>query len=258
MASVSRDTRDGRWLARWRDPGGRQRKKSFTRKVDAQRWLDQLRADQHRGQYIDPIAGKVRVRDFASTWLEGLSHLKPSTRERYRIAVDRHVLPEWGGWALGDLRHTDVSAWVARLVAAGLKPGTVRQTHRVLSMMLDSAIKDGRIARNPARGVILPRQVREEPRFLTVDEVGRLVRAAGPNGLAIAVLAFTGLRFGELSALRVNRVDLQRCRLTVAESCTEIGGRLTWSTPKNHQSRSVPFPKSLAADLAVQLGGEVP
>ena len=258
MASVSRDTRDGRWLARWRDPGGRQRKKSFTRKADAQRWLDQLRADQHRGQYIDPAAGKSKVADQAARWLGGLAHLKKSTYERYRVAVENHVIPSFGSWTLGEVRHSDVASWVAQMSERGLKPGTVRQTHRVLSLIFDSAVKDGRIARNPAAGVALPRQVRAEPRVLTAVEVADLVAAAGDEGLSVAVLAFTGLRFGELAGLRVKRVDLLRRRLVVAESVTEVSGRLVWSTPKTHQTRSVPFPNSLASSVEQLTDGRGP
>lgn len=249
MASVSRDTRDGRWLARWRDPGGRQRKKSFARKVDAQRWLDQLRADQHRGQYVDPGGAKVKVATQADRWLAGLGHLKISTLARYKVAVDVHIGPTWGSWALGDIRHSDVAGWIARLAESGLKPGTIRQTHRGLSLILDSAVKDGLIARNAARGVTLPRQIRQEPRFLSGSEVAAMVSNAGAEATSIAVLAFTGLRFGELAGLRVKRVDMLRGRLVVAESVTEVGGRLVWSTPKTHQTRSVPFPRSLADSI---------
>jgi hypothetical protein len=103
MAGVAKDPRDGRWLARWRDPGGKQRKKSFDRKVDAQRWLDQMRADTHRGQYIDPRAGTVLVGDLARTWADGrpgsstrLSHLKESTAATYRGIVKVHILPAFG------------------------------------------------------------------------------------------------------------------------------------------------------------------
>lgn len=59
MAHVTRNSRDDGSLARWWDPAGRQRKKSFTRKVDAQRWLDQMLSDLHRGRYIEPAAAKV-------------------------------------------------------------------------------------------------------------------------------------------------------------------------------------------------------
>jgi integrase len=260
MAAVVRDDRDGRWLARWRDPGGRQRKKSFTRRVDAQRWLDQLQASAHRGQYIAPAAGKTKLVDVAAGWGAGLAHLKPSTRARYRSILRYHVVPQWGTWSVGDIRRSEVTAWIAELVESGRRPGTVRQIHRVLSLVLDVAVDDALIGQNPAARVRLPRQVRAEPCFLSAEEVARLAAAAdrngnGPDGLVVAVLALTGLRFGELAALRVARVDLTRRRLAVAESVTEVGGTLVWTTPKSHQTRSVPFPPSLLPALTDQSSG---
>jgi hypothetical protein len=202
MASVSRNPKDPGWQARWRDPGGRQRKKNFTRKVDAQRWLDQMQAERHRGQYVDPRAGKVRVSEVAEGWARGLTHLKVSTATRYRGLMCGHILPRFGAWAVADLRHSDVRDWVNDLSASGLSAGTVRQAHRVLSLILSESVKDGRIARNVAAGVQLPRAVRADPRFLDADEVARLIAGAGTNGLSIAVLAFCGLRFGELAVLQ--------------------------------------------------------
>ncbi|MGL5828804.1 MAG: tyrosine-type recombinase/integrase, partial [Angustibacter sp.] len=161
--------------------------------------------------------------------------MKASTRARYQRIVRKHIVPTWGDWPLGAVSHSDVASGLSELSTAGLRPGTVRQVHRVLSLILDAAVRDGRIGQNPAAGVRLPRQVRDEPRFLTAEEVGRLAAAAGPSGLVVLVLAFTGLRFGELAALKVRRVDFTRRRLLVAESVTEVGGRLEWSTPKTHE-----------------------
>lgn len=258
MAAVTRDGRDGRWLARWRDPTGRQRKKSFSRKIDAQPWLYQMQAASHRGQYIDPAAARLRIAAYAHTWLAGQSHLKPSTTARYASIVRVHIEPTWGRWALGEVRHSDVTGWLGQLVAGGAAPGTVRQVHRVFSMVLDAAVADGRIAQNPAGKVRLPAQVREEPRFLTAGEVAGLVVCAGEQGVVVAVLAFTGVRFGELAALKVRRVDLTRHRLTIAESVTEIGGRLSWTTPKTHHTRTVPFPPRLRAPLEAACLGKSP
>ena len=187
-----------------------------------------------------------------------MAHLKPSTAARYASIVRVHIEPQWGRWSLGEVRHSDVTAWVGRLVAGGSKPGTVRQIHRVLSMIFEAAVADGRIATNPAAKVRLPSPVRGEPRFLTAGEVTDLVRHSGDEGISVAVLAFTGLRFGELAALRVRRVDLGRHRLTIAESVTEVGGRLSWTTPKTHHTRSVPFPPSLLGPIQSLCAGKVP
>lgn len=156
MAKVTKDPRDGRWLARWRDLEGRQRKKSFPRRVDADRFLTALTAEQHRGTYVDPSAGKVTVAVWADRWAGGLSHLKVSTAARYRSILRVHIMPRWGRWPIGAVTHADVGAWVSDLTGQGLAPGSVRQVHRVLSLVLDVAVRDGRLARNPATGVRCP------------------------------------------------------------------------------------------------------
>ena len=92
MASVGRDSRNGHWIARWRDPSGSQRKKSFARKVEAQRWLDQLLSEMHRGSYIDPSGAKTLVATYAQRWRDNLTHLKPSTLERYQ-GICSHAHP---------------------------------------------------------------------------------------------------------------------------------------------------------------------
>ncbi len=185
MASVGRDLRNGRWLARWRDPAGRQHKKSFRRKIDAQRWLDQMQAEMHRGQYIDPAGAKLRVGTFAESWAAGLGHLKPSTRERYRGIVRKHIVPTWGTWPLGSVAHSDVATWLAELSDSGLRPGTVRQVHRVLSLILDAAVQDGRIGRNPAAGGTAPAprtQRAQVPHRRPGGQAGGCGRSLGADG----------------------------------------------------------------------------
>lgn len=151
-----------------------------------------------------------------------------------------------------------VARWVADLTAAGLSASSVRQAHRVLSLILREAVRAKRLPANPAERVALPRVVKTEPRFLTAQDVARLADEAGPDRLLVLLLAFTGLRFGEVAALRAGRVDLMRRRLTVAESVTEVNGRATFGTPKNHQRRAVPVPRFLADELAATLAGKGP
>ncbi|HEY3016224.1 MAG TPA: site-specific integrase, partial [Nocardioides sp.] len=73
-----------------------------------------------------------------------------------------------------------------------------------------------------------------------------------------AVLALCGLRFGELAGLTVKRVNMLRRRLVIAESVTEVNGRLVWSTPKTHRTRSVPFPPSLGPSIEAMCVGKGP
>lgn len=255
MAAVTKDPRDGKWLARWRDPTGAQRKKSFRRKVDAERFLSDLQAEMNRGAYLDPSAGKVRFETYAETWMAGLGHLKASTRLRYREVVRTHVVPKWGPWPLAQVARSDVAAWIGDLVGAGMSPGLVRKVYLVTSMIFDAAVADRRIGLNPTAGVRLPRQPRREPRLLTPVQLQALTDAAGDNGLQVLVLGLTGLRFGEFAALKVGRVDPVRCRVTVAESVSVVGSQLVWTTPKTHQVRSVPVPPALMRHVEMQCRG---
>ncbi len=122
-------------------------------------------------------------------------------------------------------------------------------------MLLSLAVRDGRLTRNVAVGVRLPRVGRAQKFFLTHAQVEQLAAAAEPHGLIIRVLAYTGMRWGELAALRVRQVDLVRRRLLVAESVTEVNGRAIFGTPKTHQRRSVPLPRFLIEPVSVHLAG---
>jgi integrase len=146
-----------------------------------------------------------------------------------------------------------------RLTAAGQSAASVHKIHRVLSMVLGLAVRDGRLPRNPAAGVNLPRAVKADKRYLRAGQVAKLADAAGPGRLVVLTLAYTGMRWGELAALRMSRVDLLRRRIHVAESVTELSdGRLDWGLPKVHERRWVPVPRFLVDDLAQQVAGKAP
>lgn len=170
------------------------------------------------------------------------------------------VLPTWQHVPLCSVGHADVAAWTATLTTtSGLSAATVTKTHRVFSLVLELAVRDGRLPRNPADKVKLPRAPRAEKRFLTHGQVARLAEAAGVHdGLVIRVMAYCGLRFGEMAALRVRRIDLLRRRIEVAEAVSEVRGKAMFGTPKSHVARSVPVPRSLVDALAQHMTGKGP
>jgi integrase len=257
MASITR--RDGIWRARYRGPAGQQRERRFARKADAQRWLDEQTAAHVTGTYVDPAHGRVTVGDWANRWLASKGNLKASTRDRYAGILTTHVRPAWGGVRLMDVTHDGVQAWVSGLTVAGLSAGSVVKVSRVLSMIFAYAVRSRRLASNPAEGVSLPRVTPAEKRYLRPQQVADLADVAGPGRLTVLVLAYTGLRWGELAALKVSRVDLLRRRIHVAESVTEVdGGRLDWGLPKDHERRWVPVPRFLVDELAGHVAGKAP
>jgi len=242
---------DGAWRARYRDARGIEHAQHFERKLDAQRWLAGIELAQSRGEWLDPSLARVRIGEWAQKWLDGQVQLKPSTRARYELAVRRQVLPSWQEVPLAEVTYADVGLWVQRLAASGLAPATVKYAHRVLALILEDAVRDGRLPRNPARGVRLPRVLSSEKTFLSHEQVADLAAAAGSYGTLVNVLAYTGLRWGEAAGLRAGRVDLTRRRLAIVEATSEVRGEIFFGTPKTHQRRSVPFPRFLAEPLAV-------
>jgi integrase len=259
MASIQKRTRNGRisWRAMYRDPAGEQRSKSFPRKSDAERFLVGVESSKITGSYIAPELARLTVGEWSRRWLAGKVNLKASTRERYAGILREHIEPRWGTVKLADVGHADIQRWVSEL-ADQSAPATVRKVHRVLSLILALAVRDGRLVRNPAAGVNLPRVVTAEHRYLTHEQVHALAAECGPYGLVVLTLAYTGLRWGEMAALRVGRIDFLRRRAAIAESVTVVAGAQTWGTPKGHERRSVPIPRFLVDDLAAHVAGRAP
>lgn len=279
MASIEKRYVNGqeRFLVRYRDPSGKQKARTFKSKKDAADYEAEVRTDIRRGAYLDPHAGQTKVKPWAEKWLKAQGHLKPSTKARYKGLLDVQILPTWGGYSLQDVDFLDVQGWVSDLTDSGLSGSSVRQAHRVLSLLLETAVRSKRLSANPAVGVKLPRAGKPEKVFLTHEQVTALADAAGKSTVAedmpestasrrlagerrtvVLLLSYCGLRWGELAALKVCRVDTMRRRITVAESVTEVEGRLTWGTPKTHQQRSVPIPRFLIDELDVLKSGKGP
>lgn len=157
---------------------------------------------------------------------------------------------------LGDVTHAQVQRWLTGL---HLAPASVRKVHRVLSMVLAYAVSDGRLAVNPAAGVSLPRVQAADKRFLNHRQVHELADACGKEyRLLVLFLAYTGLRWGEMAALRVGRVDFLRRRVLVSESVTPVKGVMTFGPTKGHERREVPLPRFLVGELAVHVAGRSP
>ncbi len=254
MASVKKRADTGRWRARHRGPDGKERARDFDRKVDADRWLREEAAKVDRGEWTDPLRGRVTVGDYAGEWLRGKVKLKESTRTSYDALLRSHVAPTWARVPLSGVRHEEVSAWVQRLHASGLSASRTRQAYIVLSQVLDLAVKARRIPSSPAKGVELPSlpgQAERPMRALDERQVWALAEGAGDGRLSVLVLAWCGLRFGELAGLRVRHFDVLRREFRVETALSEIGGRLVEASPKTKASvRAVPVPVWLVDELA--------
>ncbi|BBZ39302.1 tyrosine-type recombinase/integrase [Mycobacterium conspicuum] len=242
--------------------------RGFTTKREAEIYAATVTVSKARGEYIDPADARVTVGDLGPGWLARRSHLKPSTRRREEIAWRVHVEPRWGRVKLADIRHSAVQSWVAQMGrevtdadgevtkrASGAV--SVRAAFDVLAKIVDEAVRDRRLMTNPARGVKLPRKVKREHRYLTDTQVWDLAGQAGPDkGVIVLVLAYCGLRWGELAGLHVADIDTLRRRIHVRRNAVNVGGVIEVGTPKTHERRSIPFPRFLVEPLAAACQGK--
>jgi integrase len=255
MANIAKRP-DGTWRARYRDAVGKEHARHFVRRVEAQRWIDSVTTAVQTGTYVDPSRAKVPLETVAAQWFAGKINLRPTTRARYESALQVHVLPRWGSTQLDRIEHGEIQSWLAQLSAAGQSGASVRKAHGVLSAILELAVRDRRLPANPAAGASLPETNERRRRYLTAAQVEELAVNAGKGRLVVFVLAYCGLRWSELAALRVENADLLRRRLDIAQAVTEVnGGQLVWNTPKNHERRTVPIPRFLVDELAEHLAG---
>jgi integrase len=131
-----------------------------------------------------------------------------------------------------------------------MSPTLVRRAYGIFAAILDVAVKDKRIPSNPARGVSLPRKIGREHRYLTHEQVHVLAQSSDGNAILIRLLAYTGLRWGEATGLRVSDIDIPKRRVNVNVNAVFVKGKIIVGTPKTHKRRSVPFPAFLTPLIA--------
>lgn len=238
-----------RWMARWVDNDGHEQTKSFARKGDAQTWLNtEVVTKLATGTYVPPRAGTVTVAEIYTSWSKSQAHIAAKTAATRKSAWQSRVEPHWGHMPVADVKTAAVRAWVAKLKEDELGVPGIENAFGVLRQVLGAAAEDARIPRNPCDGVKLPKRQHADRGYLTHTQVAALADAVERDGTVVRFLAYTGLRWGELAALRVQDFDMLRRRVNVSRAVTESGG-LQWSTPKTWERRSVPFPAALANEL---------
>jgi integrase len=249
----------GRWQARaWSEPRGRQVSiGTFGTKTEAQKALASTTADQARGAWIDPGAGRLTLGEYAPRWLDHRPDLRPRTRELYASLLRLHVLPPLGALPLTKISTAGVREWHARLSSpAGPGASTAAKAYRLLRTILGTAFEDGLIAANPCT-IRRAGQERSAKRpLVAIGDVYALADAIGPELRALVLLAaFGGLRRGELLALRRRNVDPLHGTVTIIEQVQRLQyGRVVYAPPKTAAGlRTVTLPKPVLDELASHL-----
>jgi integrase len=260
-----RVTRSGeaRYEVRVRGTDGKERSRTFRTKKEAERYERAHHAAIDSGVWIDPRAGRVTLAAWSSEWQRTVVHLRPKTRKIYDVNLRNHILPALGDHELAKLTPSMLRAWLSDVTAKDgrrgkpIAAGTVAQAYRTLNRVLAAAVDDELIGRNPLQGVKPPRVEPEPMRFLIHEEVASLAVAIDGRYRALVYLAaYSGLRAGELIALRRSHVDLLRRTITVVEQVQYIDRRHVVSPPKSAAGRrSVALPRLVADELEEHFHG---
>lgn len=252
MASITKLS-GGRWRARYRDPAGKSRSRTFGRKVDADQFVAGVEHSKNTGSYIDPAGGRQTFMAFADDWAAA-QDWKATSREGWRYVRIR-LVDQLGAMPLTSIDKL-VLQRTARSLAERYARSTVTVTMRYARMIMHAAYASGRIGRDPtiglralkaragdADGRVGPDQVPTRAEALAILEAtsGRF-RAAIALGLA-------GLRIGEVLGMSVDRLELDRRLVTIDRQLQHVGGEHVLTTPKSEKPRTIEVPSLVAVEL---------
>lgn len=261
MASIAKRP-DGRWRARYRDQAGREHARHFDRKLDAQRWLNEVTAAIVTGQYVDPRAGQVTFQEYAEAWRAVQVH-RPTTQAHTETTLRRHAYPAFGNRPLASVLPSDVQTWVTYLGKGDparerppLAATTVGVAHSIVSSVFRAAVRDRKVVANPCEGTRLPKAETRQVTPLATEQVLSLADAMPADLRALVTLAAgSGMRQGECFGLTVDRVDFLRRLVTVDRQLVTVPGREPFlAPPKTRASvRTIPIPQVVVDALAQHL-----
>ena len=250
--------------------------KNFERLIDAEAFRTKTEHELREGIYRSPEYAKKTFADAATVWLDGRKRPNGASLFRYRDALEIWALPTWAHRTLGSIRRTDIEAWVSQLVSGtakhaerrrvrgkGLSPAGLTAVWVPFKASLANAVDLGWVNSNPARGVELPKVLTTDKTFLSYAEVEKLVTSAQEvtgriaDAMMIELMAFAGLRPGEVVALQVQHVDLPSRRIRIRRTATiNIHGSAIFGEPKHGERREVPIAPHLVPQLELLIEGK--
>jgi integrase len=217
---------DSEGRRRWqRVPGGLK---------DAEAALEEMRRRLRRGERVAPT--RATFAEVAESWISGQTQLRPTTSDRYRWALDRHLLPRFGRLRISAVTTDHVAVLIADMREAGYRAWTIKGVLTPLARVFAHAARRGLIAENPVsrleRGERPPAE-RQEMRILDKGEIATLLAAADDRYRPLlATAVFTGLRVGELLGLTWRDIGFEGGALRVRKQLDRDGARVEPKTPQ--------------------------
>ncbi len=245
----------GRVQARYRDGKGYRHSEMFRTKADANRWLSEMETELARGTWVDPKAGEVLFRLYAERWVAERP-LAIRTRELYEDLLRLHIVKTFGPLSLIRITPESVRRWHSAMLRTGRPPAvTTAKCYRLLRAILNTAVEDGRLGRNPCMIKGAGRERSAERPVASLEQVYQLADAVRPRWRLLVLLAtFTSLRQGEALGLRRRDVLLDQAELRVVEQLQELrSGEQVRSDPKADSRRTVSIPSALVPEVKAHL-----
>ena len=264
---IVRSRKDGtqRYTGMYRELSGRPRSAgTFATDSQALKMATIAEADAAAGRGADPRRSRQTLRRYIET--EWLPHhvMEASTAESYRYLINRYILPELGDLRMRDIHSTTVREWITRLTEVhGARPATIRNVKVVFDAMFTTALTDHVVPVHPGRGVRTPPVARKPRRIITAAQFQALYDAIPDDVMRLLVETDieSGLRWGELTELRVKDLDVATGVVTVARVAVHLrsttrpdGVRfLVKHYPKDKEWRQVKLAEHLVTKLATYI-----
>jgi integrase len=229
---------------------------TFATKTGAEKWLVKTEAEIQGDRWLDPDLGRVTFGEYARAWIRERPNLRPNTVFMYEYMLVRHLMPSFGNRSVGDIREAHIRRWRHDLLDSGASAASVAKSYRLIKAIMNTAVDDGIIRRNPCRIRGAGQDRSPERPVLTVREVVSLVEVVDERYRALVLLAvFGSLRWGELAALRRRDIDIKLGTVRVGHSLTVLpSGGYVFGPPKSAAGkRVVVIPAAVKPALAHHL-----
>ncbi|MGH3780692.1 MAG: tyrosine-type recombinase/integrase [Pseudonocardiaceae bacterium] len=246
-----------RYKVRYLTPSGEERSHAFPdgQLKTAKEWKAQRESDLARGTYVDPRAGKIRLRDFAAQWLASLD-VDESSRENLEVRFRRRVLPYFGDTELGEVKPSGLRSWDRWLRDEGLSERYRHTLFCNLSAMFTAAVDDDLVPKSPFAGKSVKKPIPAKHKVIPWPEaqVWAVQRALRPRfAVTVDLGAGLGLRQGECFGLAVDDIDFLRGVVHVQRQVKYVRGKHAFAPPKYGKTRDVPLSEPVNLALAEHL-----
>lgn len=231
----------------------------FKTKKDAEKAMAKTIHELDQGTYVEPK--KITLAEYLPEWLDnhGKHNLKPTTYATYSCFIKNHIIPSLGSLTLNQLQPLHLQKFYTKKLEngrtdgkGGLSPQSVRYLHAILRKALDHAVKWQIINRNVAKFVDPPPITKIEITTLTSEQVADFLYHAKNDRYYIAFLlaVTTGLRRGEILALRWQDIDFQSKVASIRRSLVLVDNKTVFQDPKTYGSqRSISLPNLVMIEL---------